>query len=189
MHRFWNLKTQFIVVFVALLLGALLLQNYVHELNKDRLLVKVERTAQRIANEVTQQLSESVSQEFPVSIHGYEPGLSVRTRRVNVKGQARVRLEIQNRLVEVMHRAIENAHEQETRRLREQLLLVIETLQPEKPNGGPFLLEYVSPSVGPSDFERVEASAEFDETRLFREEDHLRGGKTPHQKAAEGEAA
>ncbi len=67
MHRFWNLKTQFVAVLVALLLAALVLQNYVHELNKDRLLVKVESTAQRIADEVTRRLSSSVGQDFAVA--------------------------------------------------------------------------------------------------------------------------
>ncbi|MCA8961433.1 MAG: HAMP domain-containing protein, partial [Planctomycetes bacterium] len=87
MRRFWNLKTQFIAVLIALLLGALLLQNYVHELNKDRLLVKVERTAQHIAEEVTRRLEDSVNLRLGATVHvrpslpGFRRG-AVRTRRI-----------------------------------------------------------------------------------------------------------
>lgn len=62
MHRFWNLKTQFMAVMVFLLLGALLLQNYVQERNEDRLLAKFQNTAQDIADEVTQSVVLQVRQ-------------------------------------------------------------------------------------------------------------------------------
>ena len=52
MNRFWSLQTKFVVVLVLLMLGALVLQSYVHELNKERLYDQVEALAETIANDV-----------------------------------------------------------------------------------------------------------------------------------------
>lgn len=106
MHRFWNLKTQFMAVMVFLLLGALLLQNYVQDRNEDRLLAKFQHTAQEIADEITQsvavQLASSSSiaktQRLPggaaplrgragnvivLDIGEVEAGYSAKTRRID----------------------------------------------------------------------------------------------------------
>ncbi len=72
MHQIWNLKTQLATVFLALLLGSLLVQNWVHERSKDRLLRDFQSSGQEIADQVT----ETVLRETQI----FQPQVTIRPR-------------------------------------------------------------------------------------------------------------
>lgn len=86
MHRFWNLKTQFMAVMVFLLLGALLLQSYVQDRNEDRLLAKFQHTAQEIADEITQSVAVQLASNSSIAKTQRMPGSAApqRGRAANV---------------------------------------------------------------------------------------------------------
>ncbi len=97
MNRLWSFQTKFVVVLVLLMLGALLLQSFVHDLNKERLFREVEALAQDIANDVTEQLTYEVGKlsrgrilSFPKRKNVWftvvrHPGKSPQSKRVRLQ--------------------------------------------------------------------------------------------------------
>ncbi|MFN0060409.1 MAG: ATP-binding protein [Planctomycetota bacterium] len=59
LHRYLNLKTQFVGLLVLLLLGALVVQSYVHKLNQERLTAKIEELVQEVADKLMSEIKNS----------------------------------------------------------------------------------------------------------------------------------
>ena len=89
MNRFWSFQTKFVVVLVLLMLGALVLQSYVHEMNKERLFTQVEALAVNIANDVTSQLASGMSRLSSSSPRVLEGRPSLRRVGAEIWGSGR----------------------------------------------------------------------------------------------------